>query len=104
MVGKKSLRLPKDHHPLGKISLHQVVQKSSNRGAAQVGLSLGANRLYDYSKAFGFGEKTNIGLVGERSGYCIIQKTGMGYHYETTDGTCCIRYTYASTLCDECNC
>ena len=68
IVGKKSLRLPKDHHPLGKISLHQVVQKSSNRGAAQVGLKLGANRLYDYSKAFGFGEKTNIGLVGERSG------------------------------------
>jgi len=41
--GKKRLRLPKDHHPLGKISLHQVVQKSSNRGAAQVGLMLGLN-------------------------------------------------------------
>jgi cell division protein FtsI/penicillin-binding protein 2 len=67
-MGKKSLKLPKDHHPLGKISLHQVVQKSSNRGAAQVGLKLGANRLYEYSKAFGFGQKTNLGLVGERSG------------------------------------
>jgi len=67
-VGKKSFKLPKDHHPLGKITLHQVVQKSSNRGAAQVGLKLGANRLYEYSKAFGFGQKTNLGLVGERSG------------------------------------
>ena len=67
-VGKKSLRLPKDHHPLGKISLHQVVQKSSNRGAAQVGLKLGADRLYNYSRLFGFGQKTNLGLTGERSG------------------------------------
>lgn len=67
-IGKKSLRLPNDHHPLGKISLHQVVQKSSNRGAAQVGLKLGAERLYQYSKSFGFGQKTNIGLTGERTG------------------------------------
>ena len=67
-VGKKSLRLPKDHHPLGRISLHQVVQKSSNRGAAQIGLKLGAQRLYEYSEAFGIGSKTNIGLIGERAG------------------------------------
>lgn len=67
-AGKKTLRLPSDHHPLGKITLHQVVQKSSNRGAAQIGLKLGAERLYNYSQAFGFGQKTNVGLVGERSG------------------------------------
>lgn len=36
-IGKKSLRLPKDHHPLGKISLHRVVQKSSNRGLHKLG-------------------------------------------------------------------
>jgi len=66
--GKKRLRLPKDHHPLGKISLHQVVQKSSNRGAAQVGLMLGSERLYSYCRAFGFGERTNLGLLGERKG------------------------------------
>ena len=67
-LGKKSLRLPKDHHPLGKISLHQVVEKSSNRGAAQVGLRLGPERLYSYCRAFGFGARTNLGLVGERKG------------------------------------
>ena len=64
----KSLRLPKDHHPLGKISLHQVVQKSSNRGAAQVGLKLGADRLYNYSRLFGLVKKLTWGLTGERSG------------------------------------
>ena len=67
-LGKNSLRLPKDHHPLGKISLHQVVEKSSNRGAAQVGLRLGPERLYSYCRAFGFGARTNLGLVGERKG------------------------------------
>ena len=36
--GNRNLRLPSDHHPLGKISVSKVVQKSSNRGAARLGL------------------------------------------------------------------
>jgi cell division protein FtsI/penicillin-binding protein 2 len=58
--GSRRLRLPGDHHPLGKISVSKVVQKSSNRGAAQLGIMLGANRLYEYCRAFGFGQKTNF--------------------------------------------
>ena len=64
----KARRLPSDHHPLGKISLKEVVQKSSNRGAARLGIKLGAERLYQYSRAFGFGESTKLGLIGERGG------------------------------------
>jgi len=67
-VGSRNRMLPSDHHPLGKISLKEVVQKSSNRGAARLGIKLGASRLYDYSKAFGFGQVTNLGLTGERKG------------------------------------
>ena len=37
-VGNRLRRLPSDHNPLGKISLREVVQKSSNRGAAQLGI------------------------------------------------------------------
>jgi cell division protein FtsI (penicillin-binding protein 3) len=66
--GSKRLRLPGDHHPLGKISVKEVVQKSSNRGAAQLGIKLGSQRLYDYCRAFGFGEKTELGIGGERKG------------------------------------
>jgi cell division protein FtsI/penicillin-binding protein 2 len=66
--GSKRLRLPSDHHPLGKISVSKVVQKSSNRGAARLGIMLGAERLYRYSQAFGFGQKTNFGIGGERKG------------------------------------
>jgi cell division protein FtsI (penicillin-binding protein 3)/stage V sporulation protein D (sporulation-specific penicillin-binding protein) len=66
--GSRRLRLPSDHHPLGKISVHKIVQKSSNRGAAQLGIKLGSNRLYDYCQRFGFGEKTDFGMGGERKG------------------------------------
>lgn len=62
------MRLPGDHHPLGRISVKKVVQKSSNRGAAQLGILLGSQRLYEYCRAFGFGEKTNFGIGGERKG------------------------------------
>ena len=67
-VGSKSLRLPSDHNPLGKISVSEVVRKSSNRGAAQLGIKLGASRLYEYCKAFGFGQKSEFGIGGERKG------------------------------------
>ena len=66
--GSRKLRLPSDHHPLGKISVHKIVQKSSNRGAAQLGIKLGANRLYEYCQRFGFGDKTDFGMGGERKG------------------------------------
>lgn len=66
--GNRNLRLPSDHHPLGKISVSKVVQKSSNRGAARLGILLGTTRLYEYCLAFGFGQKTNFGIGGERKG------------------------------------
>ena len=66
--GNRNLRLPSDHHPLGKISVSKVVQKSSNRGAARLGILLGSRRLYDYCWSFGFGQKTDFGIGGERKG------------------------------------
>lgn len=64
----RTLRLPSDSHELGKIPVLDVVAKSSNRGAAQLGLLLGEDRLYDYSARFGFGESTQWSLVGESTG------------------------------------
>jgi cell division protein FtsI (penicillin-binding protein 3) len=45
-----------------------ILQYSSNIGAAKVGISLGAERLHRYIKAFGFGEPTGIDLPGESTG------------------------------------
>ncbi|MCP9472258.1 MAG: penicillin-binding protein 2 [Nitrospira sp.] len=57
-----------DHEKLGWMSFAQVVQKSSNVGAAKVGMALGEERLYRYLRAFGFGERTEIDLPGETAG------------------------------------
>ncbi|MCP9462972.1 MAG: penicillin-binding protein 2, partial [Nitrospira sp.] len=57
-----------DHEKLGWMSFAQVVQKSSNIGAAKVGMALGEERLYRYLRTFGFGERTEIDLPGETAG------------------------------------
>ena len=64
----RTLRLPSDHHTYEELSLHDIVVKSSNRGAAHLGLRLGEQRLHDYAQAFGFGKKTGFDLGGEVSG------------------------------------
>jgi cell division protein FtsI (penicillin-binding protein 3) len=64
-VGGKVMR---DVHRHGVLSFSEVIQKSSNIGAIQVGMKLGKERFYRYIKDFGFGVKTGIGLPGESSG------------------------------------
>ncbi|NOS77627.1 MAG: penicillin-binding protein 2 [Nitrospira sp.] len=57
-----------DHEKLGWMTFAQVIQKSSNIGAAKAGMALGDQRLYRYLQAFGFGQKTEIDLPGEAGG------------------------------------
>src|ERR1051326_1119519 len=52
----------------GLIPFEDVMVHSSNVGAVRVGLALGSNRLYDYIRRFGFGERTGIQLPGEAQG------------------------------------
>ena len=63
--GKRTLH---DHHPYGLLTLEDVVVKSSNIGMAKVGKKLGNERLFEAVRAFGFGDKTGIDLVGEDPG------------------------------------
>ncbi len=46
----------------------EVVQNSCNPGFVTLGQRLGKETLFDYIKAFGFGEKTGIDLLGEENG------------------------------------
>ena len=55
-------------HPRGNVTVRQVIQKSSNIGAAKIGLMLGNRRLESYIKAFGYTERTGIDLPGEERG------------------------------------
>ncbi len=57
-----------DHEKLGWLSFAQVIQKSSNVGAAKAGMALGEQRFYRYLQFFGFGERTEIDLPGEAAG------------------------------------
>ena len=55
----------------------QVVQNSCNPGFVSLGMKLGTDRLMNYIKNFGFGEKTGIDLNGEGSGI-LFKKEKMG--------------------------
>ncbi len=57
-----------DSHPMAWETLKTVLAHSSNIGAAKVALSLGAERLYDELRRFGFGQRTGVEVEGESPG------------------------------------
>ena len=61
-------RVLHDHEPYGILSTESIITKSSNIGAAKIGIRLGEGRLYDYARDFGFGQRTGISLPGEARG------------------------------------
>ncbi|MFW5883281.1 MAG: peptidoglycan D,D-transpeptidase FtsI family protein [Verrucomicrobiota bacterium] len=83
----RSIRLPEDDHAMGVLSVREVLVKSSNRGAAHLGMAMGEQSLYDYARAFGYGEPTRLG--GHRnplyaSGF--PEETGLLAHPRNWDG------------------
>jgi cell division protein FtsI/penicillin-binding protein 2 len=56
------------HEGYGILSVENIIAKSSNIGAAKIGIRLGQARLFDYIRIFGFGDRTCISLPGERLG------------------------------------
>ncbi len=58
----------RDTHPSEWLSISQVLAESSNICSAKIGLSLGAHRLYEALRRFGFGQETGVPLPGESSG------------------------------------
>jgi len=57
-----------DAHRYGTLTLQQVIQKSSNIGAAKIAHRTGSARLDHYLRAFGFGSRTGILFPGENAG------------------------------------
>jgi cell division protein FtsI/penicillin-binding protein 2 len=79
MHRNRKVRLPSDTHPRKELALHEVIQKSSNRGTALVGMQLGENKLFEYACAFGFGQRTGVELNGEAKG--ILHPLDRWDHY-----------------------
>jgi cell division protein FtsI (penicillin-binding protein 3) len=77
----------------GYLTVEDILAKSSNIGAIQVGMSMGDQKLYDYIRLFGFGSKTGLPLPGESTGRVLrlskwikssIGSVAMGHEVMTT--------------------
>lgn len=61
-------RVLHDHESYGVLTVEQIITKSSNIGAAMIGIKLGESRLYDYIHNYGLGTRTGLPLPGEIGG------------------------------------
>lgn len=64
-----------DAHPHGILTVAEVIQKSSNVGAAKMALSLKKEELWSTFNQLGFGTRANIGFPGEAAGRVRPYKT-----------------------------
>ena len=68
-------RVIHDAHPEGALTVAQVIQKSSNVGAAKIALGLPAQTMWNMFTEVGFGELPHSGFPGEVSGRLRAYKT-----------------------------
>jgi cell division protein FtsI/penicillin-binding protein 2 len=58
----------RDHESYGVLTVENIITKSSNIGAAKIGIKMGEPQMYQYVRNFGFGTRTGLPLLGEVSG------------------------------------
>jgi cell division protein FtsI (penicillin-binding protein 3) len=75
-------RIIHDHSRYSALSMADVLARSSNIGAINIGLQVGDKNLYQYIRRFGFGKKTGLPLPGESGGMVrplrVWQKSSIG--------------------------
>ncbi len=75
-------RIIHDHSRYASLSMADVLARSSNIGAINIGLQVGDRNLYNYIRRFGFGKKTGLPLPGESAGRVwplrLWQKSSIG--------------------------
>ncbi|HTR37231.1 MAG TPA: penicillin-binding protein [Bryobacteraceae bacterium] len=75
-------RIIHDHSHYAALSMADVLARSSNIGAINIGLQVGDQNLYKYIQRFGFGKKTGVPLPGESAGMVrplrLWQKSSIG--------------------------
>lgn len=65
-IGRRTIHCAHGKH--GNESLTDVVRESCNIATAEAAFRLGRNKLWEYERRFGFGERTGAGLPGESPG------------------------------------
>jgi cell division protein FtsI/penicillin-binding protein 2 len=88
-------------HGYGVVSVQTIIAKSSNVGAAKIGIKLGDAGLHGYIRAFGFGDVTGIPLRGEQRGIVhpvrnwtplSISRVPMGHEVAVTPLQMCMAF------------
>ncbi|MCC7126342.1 MAG: transpeptidase family protein [Acidobacteria bacterium] len=84
-------RVINDMHRYGPLSFTDVLVKSSNVGAIKIGARVGADRMIEYVKKFGFGQTTSRDFSGESRGIVwttlgdsALASVSMGYQVGVT--------------------
>ncbi len=84
-------RVINDMHRYGPLSFTDVLVKSSNVGAIRIGARVGADRMIEYVKKFGFGQATSRDFSGESRGIVwttlndsALASVSMGYQVGVT--------------------
>jgi len=67
----------------GKITMTQILERSSNVGMVYVGDKLGKKNILKYMTAYGFGERTGIDLQGETTGFLKEESKWYDIDYAT---------------------
>ena len=70
-IGRNKISDTKD---LGDITVSEVVQKSSNIGAAKIAMMMEPEELYDVYRELGFGERNDLKVSGEHRGILVKRK------------------------------
>lgn len=88
MIGGHQIRDVKSYN---KLTIKEILQKSSNVGVSKLALAMPISFLIDSYKNFGMGKITNIGLIGESSGiypynrhWSDIERVVFSYGYGLT--------------------
>jgi len=71
-IGNRTIR---DAHPGGAMTVAQVIQKSSNVGAAKLALAMPKEEMHDLFRRVGFGAAPQLGFPGEAAGRVREAKT-----------------------------
>jgi len=72
-------RVLHDHRPYDRLSVRDIIVKSSNVGIAKIAQLLGPKELYRGLRRFGFGARTGIRLPGESAGMLAPPRTWSSY-------------------------
>ncbi len=97
----------RDHEPYGTITFREAIMFSSNIVAAKTAMEVGREKFNAYTRNFGFGKRTGVGLVGEAPG--IVRSLShwdrttlpwMGYGYQIMATPLQILQSYAAIAND----